>query len=386
MNQGQFIPKLDAARSGAERLATDCSSLVLGPYHSSLPGLMQLSLVLDGEIIVNARIETGFAHRGIEKVFESHNWTAGISLADRVDPEGAIFSELSYCLAVEGLMGIPASPRSQYIRTLVSELSRISSHLGFVARLARSAGAETLFHYIQRDREKFLDLFELLAGSRFSLNFLRFGGVSAEVSDGLIERILEVCAAMKHRFKEYNDIFSYNHGFLARAEGTARVDLEMVRSFGISGPNARASGLADDVRKWSPYVAYSSMDFDIPVGDELTGDVHARYMIRIREIVQSMEIVKQCAQALPTGSSEGIRADKKVFVPKGEAWARVESARGMLACHVISDGGERPRRVRFRPASRSSLDVVPHILPGAYIEDLPIILASMDLSLAEIDR
>ena len=347
MNQGQFIPKLDAARSGAERLATDCSSLVLGPYHSSLPGLMQLSLVLDGEIIVNARIETGFAHRGIEKVFESHNWTAGISLADRVDPEGAIFSELSYCLAVEGLMGIPASPRSQYIRTLVSELSRISSHLGFVARLARSAGAETLFHYIQRDREKFLDLFELLAGSRFSLNFLRFGGVSAEVSDGLIERILEVCAAMKHRFKEYNDIFSYNHGFLARAEGTARVDLEMVRSFGISGPNARASGLADDVRKWSPYVAYSSMDFDIPVGDELTGDVHARYMIRIREIVQSMEIVKQCAQALPTGSSEGIRADKKVFVPKGEAWARVESARGMLACHVISDGGERPRRVRL---------------------------------------
>jgi len=371
---------------GVEKLATDRSSLVLGPYHSSLPGLMQLALDLDGEIVVSARVETGFAHRGIEKVFENHSWTAGIAVADRVDPEGAISCELAYCLAVERLMGVPASPRSQVIRTMVSELSRISSHLGFIARLARAAGASTLFHYVQRDRERFLDLFELLAGSRFSLNFLRFGGVGAEVSDGLIERILEVCAAMKHRFKEYNDIFSYNHGFLSRATGTATLSLEAARDYGLTGPTARASGFGIDVRKWSPYAAYGAMDFDIPMAEAGAGDVHARYMIRIREIVQSMEIVKQCADGLPSGSSEGMRAVKRAFVPKGEAWSRVESGRGMLSCHVISDGGERPKRVRFRPAGRAALDVLPLVLAGSYIEDLPIILASMDLSLAEIDR
>lgn len=369
-----------------EVLQTDSTNWVMGPYHPGLPGLMQLKLVLDGELVVSARTETGFAHRGLEKVFESEGWTAGVLISDRLDPEGAIFGELAYCQAVEDLAGIEVSERALFVRTLAAELSRVVSHLGFVARLARTVGAETLFHYVQRDREKFVDLFELLTGARFSLNFLRMGGVVHDVTDGFLERVLEVCAVMRHRFKEYNDLFSYNQAFLGRARATANITPEAAKRVGLTGPNARASGIAMDTRRWAPHAAYSKLDFDVVMGEEREGDCHGRYMIRIREIVQSMDIIRQCSEIMPTGSALGLKADEKFKIPIGEGFSRVESSRGLLTCHVLSAGGERPSRVHFRVPSRAPLDLLPEIIPGCQLEDIPLVLASLDLNLAEIDR
>jgi NADH-quinone oxidoreductase subunit D len=191
---------------------------------------------------------------------------------------------------------------------------------------------------------------------------------------------------MRHRFKEYNDLFSFNQAFLGRSRGIGRISARAASASGLTGPNARASGLDFDIRKWSPYAAYGSVDFDVMLGADGDGDSHGRYMIRIREIVQSMEIVQQCSEILPTGKSSGLRADDSPHIPSGEAWSRIESARGLLACHVISDGGERPIRVHFRSASRAGLDLLPQLLQGARSEDLPVLLASLDLNLAEIDR
>jgi len=374
------------AMSGAEVFASDLTTWSLGPYHAALPGPMKLNLVLDGEVVVDAVSEVGFTHRGVEKVFELESWTAGISIADRVDPEAAVFGEIAFCQAVEKLLGIQPSLRTLYIRTLTCELSRIVSHLGYIARMSRTCGAETLFHYVTRDRERFVDLFELLTGARFSVNYLRFGGVAHDVSEGFLERVLEACSTMKHRFKEYNDLFSYNQAFLGRSRGLGLITPAAVTEWSITGPNARASGQAFDIRKWAPYAAYGKLDFDPIFGAEGEGDAHGRYMMRIREIVQSMDLIRQCSESMPQGEVVGMTADSKVRVPQGESFSRVEGPRGLVSCYVSSNGGDRPSRVHFRSASRSALAMISTVLRGCLIEDVPLLVSSFDICVAEVDR
>jgi NADH-quinone oxidoreductase subunit D len=347
---------------------------------------MRLNLVLDGEIVVDAVSETGFTHRGLESVFESESWIAGISVSDRLDPEAAVFGEMAYCQAVEKLLKVTPSPRTLYIRTLICELSRIVSHLGYISRIARVCGAETLFHYVTRDRERFIDLFELLTGARFSVNYLRFGGVAHDVSEGFLERVLEACSTMKHRFKEYNDLFSYNQAFLARARGLGLLSAKKAADWAITGPNARASGHEFDVRKWAPYAAYEQLDFAPVFGAEGEGDTHGRYMLRIREIVQAMDLIRQCAESMPKGTVTGLTADTVVRAPKGEACGRVEGPRGLVSCYVHSTGNDRPIRVHFRSATRSALAFLPQVLKGCLVEDVPALVASFDICIAEIDR
>jgi NADH-quinone oxidoreductase subunit D len=386
MLESNLKPNSTGVSVSPEVLASDLTRWTLGPYHPALPGPMKVKLLLDGEVVVQASTETGFTHRGIEQIFEQESWTAGISLSDRVDAEAAVFGELVYCQAVERLLGLSVSQRSLSIRTLVSELSRIVSHLGYISRLARVMGAETLFHYVSRDREKFIDLFELLTGARFSLNYLRLGGVAHDVSEGFLERVLEVCGTMRHRFKEYNDLFSYNQAFLGRAKGLGAVTLDGVKWASLSGPNARASGHPFDVRKWAPYAAYGNLDFDPVFGMEGEGDAHGRYMMRIREIVQSMDLIRQCSESMPKGDVLGKKADAPIRVPEGESTSRVEGPRGLVSCFVRSGGADRPARVHFRSASRAALDLLPVVLRGCLMEDVPLLLASFDISVAELDR
>jgi NADH-quinone oxidoreductase subunit D len=367
----------------------DLTTWEIGPYHGSLPAPMRLLLSLDGEIITDCRVETGFLHRGLEKVCETNSWKAVIAYTDHLDPECAVFGELLLCLAVEEISDIVVPARAQSIRIILSELTRISSHLSFMVRMARAVGSETIIHYLLRDRERILDLFELLTGARFSLNFLRFGGVSADITDGFIERVLEVCDLIRIRMKEYNDLFTFNYGFLKRAAGVAPISKAMIDTFGITGPNARAAGVFFDVRKKSPYCGYDRLDFEVPLGQGeggLLGDVHDRFLIRLREITQSMEILKQLVDTVPSGEYINPRLGANMIVPAGESYVRIESSRGLLGCHLVSDGGNTPSRIQFRSPTVANLMAIPQLVDGIRIEDLPVVLASLDLGIAEADR
>lgn len=372
-----------------EHLETDSAAWSIGPYHSALPGPMRMHLRLDGEVVSAAEVETGFLHKGLEKTFELHPWVACIAYADRLDPESAAFGELALCLAVEEIAEIPVPERARAIRVILCELTRVSAHLGYVARMARAAGAETMIHYVLRDRERVLDLFELLAGSRFSLNFLRFGGVSADVTEGFIERVLEVCDLVRVRLKEYNDLFTFNHAFLKRTAGIGIIAPATARRLGLTGPNARAAGLPFDTRKTHPYSGYERLDFEVPLGrgdGGAPGDCHDRLLVRLREINQCLEILKQAAEGVPGGDYLALRTDRNFAVPAGEAYARVESPRGLLGCHVVSDGSRSPARVQFRAPSLAHVAAVPKLVRGTRIEDLPVILGSLDIGIAEVDR
>jgi NADH-quinone oxidoreductase subunit D len=370
-----------------ETLNTDLTLWEIGPYHGSLPGPMKLRLKLDGEIIVSGAVETGYLHRGLEKSFELHSWQASIAYADHLDPEGAVFGELALCLAVEEVAEIEVPARARGIRVILSELARISSHMGFIVRMARAVGAETMVHYVLRDRERVLDLFELLTGARFSLNFMRFGGVKADVTEGFIERVLEVCDMIQVRLKEYNDLFTFNHAFLKRTADIGVITPGLVAKYGVSGPNARASGVDFDVRKAYPYTSYQDIDFLVPVEPvSQGGGAHSRFLVHLREIAQCVAILRQTADRIPSGDYQIARIEKEFAVPAGEGYARIESARGLLGCHVVADGTTNPARVQFRSPTSAHLLVIPELLPGIRVEDLPVLLASLDLGMAEADR
>jgi NADH-quinone oxidoreductase subunit D len=368
---------------------TDLTTWEIGPYHGSLPAPMRLKLSLDGEIIARCQVETGFLHRGLEKACELHSWRSAIAYADHLDPEVAVFGELALCLAVEEIGDIPVPVRAQSIRLILSELTRISAHLTYMVRMAKAVGSDTIIHYLLRDKEKILDLFELLTGARVSLNFLRFGGVNADVTDGFIERVLEACEVIRIRMKEYNDLFTFNHIFLKRSSLVGVISKKMIQKYGITGPNARAAGVASDTRKDAPYLGYEALDFEIPIGrgeGGTVGDVHDRFLIRLREITQSMELLKQVVENVPSGDFINRKLEKDFLVPSGEAYSRIESSRGLLGCHVVSDGTAFPSRVQFRPPSLANLMALPHLVTGIRIEDLPVVLASLDLGIAEADR
>jgi NADH-quinone oxidoreductase subunit D len=350
---------------------------------------MKLRLKSDGEIIVSAECETGFLHRGLEKCFELHPWISSVCYADHLDPEAAVFGEAVLCLAVEEIGKIPVPARAKAIRITLLELARISSHLLSIARTASAVGAETAVHYVLRDRERILDLFELVSGVRFALNYLRFGGVAADVTEGFIERAMEVSETIRNRLKEYNDLFTFNHAFLMRSRNVGVLTREAALAAGITGPSARACGIATDVRKSRPYLGYEAIDFEIALGREdegVLGDVHSRFMVRLREIAQSIEILNQVCDGMPKGDFVSVHVGRDFRLPRGEAYARIESARGLLGCHVVSDGKEKPARVQFRVPSCAAVQQIPQLLCGAGTDDISLILASLDISVAEVDR
>lgn len=368
---------------------TDLISMTMGPYHASLPGPMILRLKLDGEMIESAEIETGFLHKGLEKSFEIQNWSSAVILADHVDPEGSFFAELALCSAVEELGELELPARAVSIRTILSEVFRLANHLLYFAKVAKAARSETAFHYVMRDREKLLDLIELLTGARSSIGFLRFGGVTADITEGFIERVLDSCDLLRVRLKEYNDLFTYNQAFVFRASSVGVLSRELVKKAGITGPAARASGLDYDVRKKNPYLMYSELDFGVPLGGGevgTQGDIHDRFLVRLREIEQSLLILKQLVEKVPSGEFSLFQITPDFEVPIGEAYARVESSRGRLGVYVVSSGSVKPHRVQFSVPSQGLFAVVPQLLKGCYLEDLGLILASLDLSVTELDR
>lgn len=368
---------------------TDLVPHSIGPYHRDLPGPFKVKMYFDGEVIGYCSTESGYLHRGLEKTMELQGWSSLIPYADHVDPDAAVFCELALCLSVESIEGLQVPTRAKYIRMVVCELARISSHLGNMTRVARAVGSETIVHFLLRDREKILDLLELLTGARFSSSYFRYGGVRADVTEGFIERVAEFCELLQVRIKEYNDIFSFNYVFLKRSAQVGVISTELARQYQLTGPVARGAGISFDVRSHRPYSGYDRMDFTVPLGSGefgVPGDAHDRYLVRLREVNQSLEIIRQCLDEIPIGDYRLESAKTLERVKEGESFQMVESPRGVLGCHVVSDGGARPARVQFRTPSSSALHVLPRVLLGHSLEDLALIIASLDISISEVDR
>lgn len=373
----------------SEHLHSSFPKLSWGPSDPILPGIFRLDVEAEGDVIRQVKIETGYLHKGVEKSFERRNWFTSMVVVDRVEPETSLSSELAYCMAIEEICSIQVPRRAQIIRLVLVELERVSSHLNFLTRLAIAAGFETVSHYILRERELVLDLFELMTGRRFNPNFFRFGGVASDITEGFIERVHDTIRIIEIRLREYHALMIENRAFVDRLAWRGVLSPELALLKGMTGPSARASGVRFDLRKAESYSGYDQFDFRVSIGigsRGTIGDGFDRVMVRLEEIRESLLLLSHAVDSVPAGDFLVSNITPSFVVPIGEAYSRVESPRGTLAVHVVSDGAERPSRVQWRTPSASNVEILPEILRGITIQDLPMILASFDLSFAEIDR
>ncbi len=364
-------------------LVTDELTLNMGPQHPSTHGAMRLILRLDGERVVSASPDIGFIHRGMEKMAETLTYLQYIYLTDRLDYLSSMLNEWSYCRAAEALAGIEVPRRAEYLRVLAGELSRLASHLVWLGSMGMDLGAFTPLTYTFREREMILDLLEMLSGQRMTFNYLRIGGVARDLPPGFADRaraFLDYFAGMPDI---YDRLLSDNAIFLARMRGQGRLTPELARSHAVTGPNLRGCGVALDLRRSDPYSVYPDFDFEVVTRPE--GDALARYRVRVEEMRQSARIVRQALDGLPAGDISA-KVGRVFRPPAGEAYARVESSRGIQGFYLVSDGSTQPARCRIRVPSFANLSVLPELLRGVHVADIVAIMGSIDFIVPEIDR
>jgi NADH-quinone oxidoreductase subunit D len=379
-----FVPPgLNRAPVGVNEASEDHLLLNMGPQHPSTHGVLRLLLELDGEHVVSAEAVVGYLHRGIEKLAEHRRYNAVATLMDRGDYTTGIMNELAFALATEKLMEIDVPRRAQWIRVLMSELNRIASHLVWYGTYGLDSGAMGQFLYAVRDREALLDILEDVSGQRMMFNYVRPGGVVADITTSAEAKIRTFLRTFDNYLTEHDELLGGNEIFQMRTKGVGVIPREVAVGFGLTGANLRSSGVSFDVRRDRPYAAYDEMDFSIPMADD--GDCWARYLVRIEEMRQSVRMIRQCIEGMPEGDFTA-KVPKVMRPPAGEAYAAVESARGELGVHVISDGTEHPYRMRYRPPALYALQVAEAIMPGHMLADTIVILGSVDVVLGEIDR
>jgi NADH-quinone oxidoreductase subunit D len=403
----------------------------MGPQHPSTHGVLRLILTLDGETVTEARVGIGYLHTGIEKNMEYRTWTQGTTFCTRMDYLSPLFNETAYCIAVERLLGIEQEvpERANIIRVLMMELNRISSHLTAIGTFGLELGATTIMTNCMRDREKVLDLFELITGLRMNHAYIRPGGVAQDLPPGASMKIRDFCAVMPERLRDLRHLLDANPIYLARTKGIAYLDLQGCMSLGMTGPILRSTGLPWDLRKSQPYCGYESYDFEVPTQ---TGcDVYGRYLVRVAEMDESLKIVEQCLDRLdgprpeddpvmirdakigwparlalgPDGlgpspdhiahimgeSMEALIHHFKLVtegfrVPAGQVYQAVESPRGELGCHLVSTGGTRPYRAHFRDPSFTHLQALAAMCEGGLVADVIAAVASIDPVMGGVDR
>jgi NADH-quinone oxidoreductase subunit D len=365
-------------------LKTDQMFINLGPQHPSTHGVLRVGLTIEGEVIVKAVPDVGYLHRGTEKLAEVRGYHHCVVLTDRWDYVSAMPNNLVFCLAAEKLMAVKAPARADALRVIMCELNRCASHLLFFGTYGIDLGAVTPFTYAFREREMILDLFEMLCGARLTYNYIRLGGVMTDVTPEWIAKTREFLEYFKPKLDEYDNLLTYNPIFMARTEGVGVVTAAEAVSWGLSGPNLRASGVDLDARKHDPYCGYENYDFTVPLGKN--GSCWDRYFCRIQEIRQSIKIVEQALAKLPDGP---VMAPGVAKIPKpapGEAYAHVEAARGDLGIHLVSDGGISPFRMHVRAPSFINLAMLQEKLVGMKVSDVIAMLGSIDIVLGEVDR
>ncbi len=355
----------------------------MGPQHPAAHGVLRLLLTIDGEIIKNVDPDLGYIHRSIEKMCERDSYQQVVHLTDRMDYLSSHINNEAVCLAVENGLELEVSDRVKVIRTIISELTRLASHQLWWGVMGMDVGALTTYFYAFRDRELINDIFEETCGARLTMNYNIPGGLMFDIHPNFVKRTKEFIAHFKTKLPEYDKLLTGNIIFQKRTKGVGVLTKEDAISFGVSGPVARGSGFANDVRKYHPYSAYDRVEFKEALFTE--GDSFARYRVRIMEMWESMSIIEQLIDNIPDGEYK-TPTKAVIKLPKGEFYQRVETARGELGVYINSTGTKNPYRVKFRSPGFSNLSVLNHIAKGAKIADLVATMASFDFVIPDIDR
>jgi NADH-quinone oxidoreductase subunit D len=358
--------------------------LNFGPQHPSTHGVLRLKLKVDGERILDCYPIIGYLHRGTEKLFELHPFFQNVPHTDRMDYVAAATNNLAYVGAVEKLVGLVVPPRARYIRTLLAELQRISSHLLWLATHAIDIGAMTPFFYCFRERELILDLFEQFCGARLTLNCMRPGGLPHDLPVGWAERCRVFAEAFPPRVDEYEGLLTENRIWKKRTVGIGVLSPETAIDYGITGPMLRGSGIDWDLRKIAPYEAYGDVEFDVPLGKN--GDTYDRYLVRMEEMRQANRIILQCLDKLPEGPIMAKRPRVLKSAKDSEVYHGIEGPKGEIGFYIVGDGTPQPYRCHVRAPSFINLQVVPEMSKGALIADLVAIVGTTDIVLGEVDR
>ena len=365
-------------------LKTEPITINLGPQHPSTHGVFRLRVTFDGEEVVDVEPVFGYLHRGTEKLTEERTYTQIVTLTDRLDYESSMTNNLAYVRAVEKLAGIPVPERGMYLRVLSAELQRIASHLIFTGFFLQELGTfVTLLMYCFRERERILDLFEMLCGARITVSYMRPGGVTQDAPKEFWPALDVFIRDMPGYIDDLEGLITGNEVVLARTRNVGVLPAELAINSSVSGPNLRASSVRWDLRRADPHEVYDRLDFDIPIGS--TGDCFDRYLVRITEMRESVKIVKQCVEQMPEGP---VRTEGPFFVrpPVGDAYATVESPRGELGFYIVSDGGISPYRCKIRSPSFINLTVLKELAVGGKMGDLIVTFGSLGVNMGEVDR
>jgi NADH-quinone oxidoreductase subunit D len=364
-------------------LGADEIIINMGPQHPSTHGVLRVKLKLDGEKVVGSECIIGYLHRGVEKIAEHRTYQQFAPYVDRMDYVAAVSNGLGYCEAVEKLMGVEAPPRARVIRTILTELQRIASHLVWLGTHALDIGALTPVFYCFREREEILKIFEKYCGARLTTHAFRIGGLQYEAYDELEADTERFCKDFETKVDEYETLLTENRIWIGRTKGIGVISAEDAIAIGATGPVIRASGIEWDIRKAAPYAAYDQYKFDIPTGKN--GDTYDRYLVRMEEMRQSSRICLQAIQNIPTGPIMA-RIGKVLKPPPGEVYHAIEAPKGELGYYIISDGTTQPYRVRIRPPSFVNLQAFDTMVKGHLVADVVAIIGTLDIVLGEVDR
>ena len=369
----------------AHEFETQDLLLNVGPQHPSTHGVFRMVMQVDGEVVKDVVPYIGYLHRGAEKLCETMDYRQGIGFMDRTEYLAAFNAELSYVMAVEALAELEVPERAQWLRMILCELNRLSSHFMFMGAFGVDTGVMgTPFIYAFLGREAIIDLFEEVSGDRMMYSYFRPGGLAWDVPTNFVERVREVLKTVRQEISDVDGMFTKNEIFLARTKGIAYVSAEDAIDFGMSGPSLRASGVPLDIRKDEPYLKYNEVDWDVVTATE--GDIFARYSCRLQEMRESVRIIEQCLDRLQRGAIMPEKMPRMLRTPAGEVYVRTEAPRGEYGVYLVSKGGNRPYRLKVRSACLSNLQALRHMSVGYYVADAIIALGSIDIVLSEVDR
>ncbi|WP_018132958.1 NADH-quinone oxidoreductase subunit D [Effusibacillus pohliae] len=363
-------------------IRTEEMLLNVGPQHPSTHGVFRVVVKIDGEIITDATPVIGYLHRGTEKLAEDLQYTQIIPYFDRLDYLAAMLNNHAIVHAVEQAMDIQVPERAEYLRVIVCELNRIASHLLFLGAYLLDLGAMSPFLYAFQEREQICEFFNKICGARLTYNYMRVGGVKYDAPEGWLDEIRDYIPHFREKLKMYHDLVTGNEIFLSRVKGIGAFDAETAINHGLSGINLRSTGFKWDLRKNKPYSIYDRFDFEIPVGQN--GDCFDRYMCHMLEMEESLKIVEQALEQIPDGPVMG-KVPKIIRVPAGEYYSAVEAAKGELGVYIVSEGKDKPYRLKIRRPSFNNLQILPSLLKGQNMANFIAILGAVDIVLGEVD-
>ncbi|WP_026962816.1 NADH-quinone oxidoreductase subunit D [Alicyclobacillus herbarius] len=367
----------------ANQVRTEEMLLNVGPQHPSTHGVFRLVVKISGETILDADPVIGYLHRGTEKLAEDLQYMQIIPYTDRLDYLAAMLNNYAFCHTVEEALGLEIPERAEYLRVILMEMQRIASHLLFIGTYLLDLGAMSPFLYVFQERERIVQLFNEISGARLTYNFMRIGGVKYDAPPGWLDKVRAFVPFMREKIQMYDDLITGNEIFLNRTRGVGVFDAETALAYGMSGINLRSTGFDWDLRRKKPYSIYDRFDFEVPLGRQ--GDCFDRYYLHLLEMRESLKIVEQALEQIPDSGPVLGKVPRLVRLPAGEYYSGIEGARGELGFYIVSDGKDKPYRLKIRKPSFVNLQLLPKLLKGQNLANLIAILGAVDIVLGEVD-